>query len=609
MNPASSKRFPLLLLNLLLLLFLLPACSDRSAEPSASPSAADSTTQTDPQTGAQAQSQGEAQGEAQAASQEAAIAAKKAQAEVVARAGAPLFEGMGDHQHPITTSDPWAQKYFNQGMVLDFAFNHAESARSFKAAQTLDANCAMCYWGEALALGPNINVTSNGKATMTEQAQLDAYAAIQKAVSLKGHASEQEADYIDALAVRYTGDPASARAERDLAYADAMRGLYQKYPEDDDAAALFAEALMTTMPWDYWLDPDNPKPGTVEVIDALETVLQRSPKHPMALHLYIHAVEASSNPGRAESAADALAFLVPGAGHLVHMPSHLFWRVGRYHDASEANLRAAAVDEAYIAQCNAQGFYPAMYYPHNIHFLWAASSMEGRSDLAIESARRVAANVRLEVINEFPSVEFFHTIPLLALTQFGRWNEVLQEPQPDAALDYSNAIWHYVRATAYARLGDLEAARQERAALVPLRDSAKVHFLDSVDYPASQLLLIADELALGEIARADNKMDEAVDHFAKAVAAQDALPYTEPPFWYYPTRVSLGHALLQAGNAAEAEKVFRRDMEIYMHNGWSMYGLIQSLQAQGKTAEAEEMQHHLDVVWAQADVALASARF
>lgn len=531
------------------------------------------------------------------------------QAQIVALAGAPLFEGMGDHQHPVTTSDPWAQKYFNQGLIIDFAFNHAESVRSFKAAQKLDPQCAMCFWGEALALGPNINVTSNGKAIMSEQAQLDAYAAIQKALALKDGTTAAETALIEALATRYNGDPASLREPQDLAYAEAMRNVHQAFPDDDDAAALFAEAVMTTMPWDYWLDADRPKPETVEVIATLEKVLQRSPQHPMALHLYIHAVEASSDPARAEAVADTLANLVPGAGHLVHMPAHVYWRVGRYHDASEANIRAAAVDEEYIAQCNAQGFYPALYYPHNIHFLWAASSMEGRSAMAIEAARRVAANVRLEVIDEFPMVEFFHTIPLLALTQFGRWDEVLQEPQPDASLHYSNGIWHYVRATAFARQGDLDAAQAEYAALLPLRESTKVAALDSMDFPASQLLLIASELSQGEIAMANSDFDSAVTHFQNAVTVQDALPYTEPPFWYYPTRQSLGKALLAAGQAPAAEAVFQQDLEIYPHNGWSMYGLILSLQAQDKSEQAAEIEHHFQQVWAQADVELTSSRF
>ena len=525
--------------------------------------------------------------------------------ELVARAGAPLFDGMGDHHHPITTRDPDAQKYFDQGLTIDFAFNHAESVRSFRAAQRLDPECAMCYWGEALALGPNINVTSNGKVVMSDEDRIAAHAAVQKAVALKEGVTEQERDYIDALASRYNGDPSTPREPLDEAYVDAMRVLYEKYPDDDDAASLFAESLMNTMPWDYWLDADNPKPRTVEVIDALETVLTRTPDHPMAIHLYIHAVEASSSPERAEGPADTLANLVPGAGHLVHMPAHIYWRVGRYNDASEANVRAAAVDESYIAQCNAQGFYPAMYYPHNIHFLWAASSMEGRSKVAIDAARRVAANVNLEMIDQFPGVEFFHTIPLLALTQFGRWDEVLAEPQPRADLEFSNGIWHYVRATAFARKNDLESARAEHARLVPLKDATDVHFLDTIYYPATSLLAIADALVLGEIALAEGNLDAAVGHFQTAVDTQDQLPYTEPPFWYYPTRHSLGRALLIKGDAAAAEQVYRQDLEVYPHNGWAMYGLIQSLNEQGK--DASGMQHMFDKVWSQADVTLTAS--
>jgi tetratricopeptide (TPR) repeat protein len=327
----------------------------------------------------------------------------------------------------------------------------------------------------------------------------------------------------------------------------------------------------------------------------------------MAIHLYIHAVEASSQPERAEDPADILAELVPGAGHLVHMPAHIYWRVGRYHDASEANVKAAAVDESYIAQCNAQGFYPAMYYPHNIHFLWAASSMEGRSKVAIDAARRVAANVKLEMIDEFPGVEFFHTIPLLALTQFGLWDDVLAEPQPREDLEFSNGIWHYVRATAFARTNDVESARAEHAKLVPLKEATDVHFLDSIYYPATTLLAIADELVLGEIALAEGNADAAVGHFRTAVDTQDKLPYTEPPFWYYPTRHSLGRALLMQGDAAAAEEVYRKDLEDYPHNGWAMYGLIQSLEKQGKDASA--MQRMFEQVWSQADVTLTASRF
>ena len=416
--------------------------------------------------------------------------------DIVTKAGAPLFDGMGDHTHPITTNNKYVQRYFDQGLTIDFAFNHAESARSFRAGQTLDPNCAMCFWGEALALGPNINVTSNGSVIMADQERLAAYEAIQKAVSLKNTVSEKERDFIDALATRYNGDTASPRGPLDLAYSEAMRKLSNKYPEDDDAASLFAESLMNTMPWDYWIDADSPKPLTVEAIEILEKVMARNPRHPMALHLYIHAVESSSQPERAEAAADILLDLVPGAGHLVHMPSHIYWRVGRYADASESNIMAAAVDEAYIAACNAQGFYPAAYYPHNIHFLWASSSMEGRSEIAIEAGEKVAKNVRLEMIDQFPGVEFFKTVPMLSLVQFGLWDRVLELDPPAERLEYANAIWHYARSVAYSNKGNIESAQKERQMIESLKDTNDVLHLDSIYYPASMLLEIADSCLL-----------------------------------------------------------------------------------------------------------------
>jgi tetratricopeptide (TPR) repeat protein len=527
---------------------------------------------------------------------------------LAARAGAPLFQGMGEYHRPITTADPGAQRYFDQGMVLAFGFNHAEAIRSFRAAQKLDPSCAMCFWGEALATGPNINVTSKGKAIMSPADRVAAHAAAQKALSLAAATTPVERALIEALVTRYDGSETSDRDPQDRAYATAMRSVVDRFPADDDAAAIFAEAWMNTMPWNYWSDNGQPKPETVEVINALERIIARSPRHPLALHLYIHAVEASSTPGRAEKAADTLRTLVPGSGHLVHMPAHTFWRVGRYHDASEANVKAAAVDEAYIAQCNARGFYPAMYYPHNIHFLWAASSMEGRSKVAIDAARKVAANVRLEQIKEFPTVEFFKTIPLLALTQFGRWDEILAEPMPDPSLDYATAIAHYARGTALARKGDLAGARAERAKLVPLRDTTKIMFLDTNDYPAVTLLQIADALLQGDIALASGSTAAALTHFRRAVDLQDGLPYTEPPFWYYPTRQSLGAALLTAKRAAEAEAVYRKDLEEYPHNGWSMFGLIQSLEAQGKSSEAAETREMFEHVWEEADITLTGSR-
>ncbi len=524
------------------------------------------------------------------------------------RAGAPLFDGMGDFHREITTSDPGAQRYFDQGMVLAFGFNHAESVRSFRAAQTLDPSCAMCFWGEALATGPNINVTANGKAVMTDDEQVAAYAALQKALELAPNTTETEQDLIQALEPRYAAEPVADRSELDRAYATALGDLVAKYPEDDDIAAMYAEAWMNTMPWDYWSDGETPRPDAVGAINALEDILARSPNHPLALHLYIHALEASSDPGRAEAAADRLANLVPGSGHLVHMPAHIYWRVGRYNDSVEANIRAAKVDEDYIAACNAQGFYPALYYPHNIHFLWASASMQGQSAVAIEAGEKVAENVRLEMIDEFPTVEFFHTIPLLTLVQFARWDDVLARPQPRSDLAFSNAIWRYARGIARTRTGDIDGAREEQAALAPLLANEKVLYLDGADYPASVLLGIADNLLEGEIALAQGDAEAAILQFQTAVEAQDQLPYMEPPFWYYPTRQTLGHALMQVGRASEAEAVYRQDLIDYPHNGWSLKGLINALEAQGEDAEAAELRMHFDEAWSLADVTIESSR-
>jgi tetratricopeptide (TPR) repeat protein len=534
-------------------------------------------------------------------------AVKSDQLALAQRAGAPLFDGMSDYQMPITTDSADAQRYFDQGMVLSFAFNHAESIRSFRAAQTLDPSCAMCFWGEALATGPNINVTSKGKVIMSAADRKAAFAALSQAEALKAAVSPRERAYIDALAQRYNGNPDTPREPLDLAWAAAMGELAGQYPEDMTAAAIYAEALMNTMPWNYWSDDGIAKPETAAVIDSLDRVLVTEPDHPLALHLYIHALEASNDPGRAEAAADRLANLVPGAGHLVHMPSHIYYRIGRYNDAAEANIKAADVDEAYIASCNAQGFYPALYYPHNIHFLWAASTMQGQSALSIESARRVVANVRVEQVKAFPTVEFFRTVPLLSLVRFGKWDEILAEPHPHEGFMFAKSIWHYARGVAFSAQGQTSDAKAELGALIPLKDDVSVRFLDSRDYPGSMLVGIAIELLQGEIAYRQGDYDIAIEHFEQAVVTQDLLPYTEPPFWYYPTRQSLGAALLANGQLTEAEAVFRRDLELYPHNGWSMFGLAQSLEAQGKSDEADEVRHHFDAAWQFADIELSGA--
>ncbi len=528
-------------------------------------------------------------------------------ADLVQRGGAPLLSGLGTHDHKISTEIPGAQRYFNQGLVLSFAFNHAESIRSFKAAQKLDPSCAMCYWGEALSRGPNINVTSNGKVVMSDNDRLEAFKAIERAKELMSSSTLKEQDYIIALSSRYNGQVGTDRSVLDRKYAQSMEELSRKYPDDMDASSLFAESLMNTMPWNYWAEDGNPKPDTVKVINSLEDVLEKAPDHPLAIHLYIHAVEASSTPERAEAAADRLGDLVPGAGHLVHMPAHIYWRVGRYHDASEANIRAAQVDEEYIAQCNAQGFYPALYYPHNIHFLWAASTMEGRSGLSIESALKVAKYVGPEQIKQFPVVEFFHTVPLLSYVRFGKWKEILSYSAPEQDFKYSTGIYHYARGIAFSSLGRNEEALKELSYIKPLIDTPEIKNLVKSGQPSAKLLEIADNLLLGQIEFKNGNYEASIISLKKAVSLQDDLPYTEPPFWYYPTRQSLGRVLIEAGKFTEAEAVFRKDLEDYPRNGWSMFGLYKVLEIQGKTKEAKKYKDKFDVIWQLSDIKLESS--
>ena len=522
------------------------------------------------------------------------------------RAGAPLFEGMGDYHMPITTADPDAQLYFDQGLVLDFGFNHAESIRSFLAAQTLDPQCAMCFWGEALATGPNINVTNNGKAVMAPAERVSARAAIDAALALIDGVTPKEQDWIRALDARYDGQSDTSRDPLDRAWADALAVMAERYPDDTTVASVYAEALMNTMPWDYWGPNGEAKPDTQAVIASLEAVMAADPNHPLALHLYIHALEASSNAAKAEAAADRLADLVPGSGHLVHMPSHIYFRVGRYQDSAMANIRAAEVDEAYIAQCNAQGFYPALYYPHNIHFLWASATMQGQSALSLDSARRVVANVRVEQVEQFPTIQFFRTVPMLSLVRFARWEEILAEPEPYEPFAFARAIWHYGRGVAHAALGDAEAALTELAAIEALEPEVDEIFMGNV-YPARDLLGIAKSLLIGEVAYRSGDAAAAVLAFEEAVSLQDALPYTEPPFWYYPTRQSLGAALLASDRVAEAQAVFEADLEQYPMNGWSMFGLAEALRRQGDNTAAAEVTARFETVWQFADVSLKTS--
>ncbi len=516
----------------------------------------------------------------------------------------PLFEDLGTYHRPITTKSELAQRYFNQGFRLVYGFNHNEAIRAFKEVIRLDPNCAMGYWGVALSLGPNINdpmPAARGK---------QAFEAIQQAIARARYAGDHERAYIEALATRYVSDPEKAdRKGLDKAYAEAMRGLHQRYPHDLDAATLFAASLMNVRPWDYWTPNSQPKDGTLELVAALESVLERDPDHIGAIHYYIHAVEASSQPERALPYARRLAAQIPGSGHLVHMPSHIYNRVGLYEEAGDSNVRAVEVDEAYIEQEQPQGIYPLVYYPHNIDFLWSARQMSGRSAEAIAAARRLADRTTTEVARMVPPLEGWTAMPLCALVRFGKWDDILNEPQPPEDLVYMTAIWHYARALALTAKDRIEDAKKEQVKLEAIAKDIPEDRMMMGRNVAAKLLSIASHVVAGELAAKQGQTDQAVSHLEAAVHVQDTLAYNEPPAWYYPVRQNLGAVLLTAGRSAEAEQVYRKDLEQYPDNGWSLYGLSRSLQAQGRKKDAEAATERFKKSWSKADVELTASRF
>ncbi|HEV2364391.1 MAG TPA: hypothetical protein VGS12_09380 [Caulobacteraceae bacterium] len=516
--------------------------------------------------------------------------------------GAPVIPGLGAHRHPISTRNPRTQMFFDQGVNLLFGFNHAEAIRSFREAARLDPDCAMCWWGVAFALGPNINLA------MPDDAVAPAWQALQHAVVLEPKATPEERGWIEALRARYAEHPPADRSGLDEAFAQAMGRLWRAHPQDLDAGVFYAEAMMDTQPWDFWAaDGKTPKKHAGEIVSVLEYVIRRAPEHPGALHLYIHAVEGSSTPERAETAADRLETLMPGAGHIVHMPSHIYYRVGRYADSIKVNEAAAKADETYIAACRAQGFYPAGYYGHNIHFLWASAEMEGRSGAALDAARRLNRAVDVNALDAaVPFVELYGLAPVATLVRFGRWREVLAEPAPATSETLDRAVWLFAQGFANADLERLDAARADlaRLAAIPPADLARYQAL-----PAPQLLAMWKALLAGEIARVSGDLPTAVTRFREAQAIQEALPYTEPPFWHQPVSHLLGAALLEAHRPAEAEAVYRASLKEYRRDGWALFGLAQALEAQGKAAQAAQAQAQFADAWRFADVQLASSRF
>jgi len=513
----------------------------------------------------------------------------------------PLFDNLGSHQHPITTTSEQAQRYFDQGLRLVYAFNHAEAIRSFEAATQLDSQAAMPYWGMALALGPNIN------SAMEKKAERRAIEMVQQARRLADRATPVEQAYIDALATRYLGRKGAKRKSLDEAYAKAMRLVAQRFPEDADAATLFAEALMDLRPWNFWKPDGKPQPGTDEIVTTLESVLAQNPDHPGACHYYLHAVEASSQLERALPCAERLPGLMPGAGHLVHMPAHIYMRLGKYHEAAELNQQAADVDQQYLAGRNQTGEYADGYYTHNLHFLWASLAMEGRNVEAMQAARDLTATITTEEARKDRWKELYLPTPIFSMIRFSRWQELLRELPPPKELRLMEGMWRLGRGLALVATGRLPGAEGEHVALAGLtkqirRDRTTEEKTERV------LLKIAERILAGEIAAGRRRYDHAIRLFEDAIKMEEALPYSEPPLWPLSVRHHLGPVLLLADRPSEAEAVYHADLLHHPDNGWALSGLIQSLRAQQKEDQAAAAEDRFKKAWGHADFIPAVSR-
>lgn len=506
----------------------------------------------------------------------------------------PLWDNLGALHYAITTADSQAQQYFDQGLRLAYGFNHTEARRAFHYAQQLDPACALCYWGEALVLGPNIN------AGMSPEANAPALEALQKAKAVAA-ASNKEKALIAALATRYSADPQAERPTLDMNYANAMATVAAQFPDDLEIAVLTAEALMDTQPWDYW-EPDAagakvPKGRTNDMIAMLEKVLQANPDHPGAIHYYIHMVEASDAPERAEPYADRLAQLMPGAGHVVHMPSHIYYRIGRYLDSLKSNEDAVVADEAFFAKVDDSSIYRGGYYPHNVHFVVVSAQMAGDAKTAIEASEKLAAVVTDEAASTIAWVQPIKAAPYFAHAQYSTPDTILALPEPGDQFVFIKGMWHYARGVASAAKGDLTAAAAEAGAIDEIATKGDLSFLIDNYIPGDQLLQIARHVVLGRMAQQQGDNAKAIAEFQAAAALQDGMPYMEPPYWYYPVRQSLGAALLQAGRAAEAVDAFKAALKEAPNDGWAIYGLMEAQKKLGDDAGAKVSEAELAKAW------------
>lgn len=517
---------------------------------------------------------------------------------------APLMENLGKHGMKVTTTSERSQLFFNQGINLYYGFNHLEAYRSFREVARLDPNCAMAYWGQALSLGPNINLPMDPADTET------VFRALQKAIALKDKASPVEQSLINALSKRYTAEALQDRKSLDEEYAHAMDEVVKQFPDHPDVKTLYAEALMDLHPWDFWKNGEA-QPWTAKPVELINDVISANPNHPGANHLNIHILEASPEPWKAAISADRLVDLVPGSGHLVHMPSHIYIRVGRYIDGVASNERAVKTDEEYIAQCNVQGVYPLFYYPHNYHFLLACAQMAGMSDKSATTSEALRKNIPAKLLNipDFVTLQHWYAMPWYNMVRFGKWDEIMRIEEPVDSLKYIKSVWHYARGMAYTRTNKLSAAKNELAKLQALVADPFMENTIGGFNSFKNVLGIGENILAAEIEAKMKDYEKAIALLNKAVEIEDQLLYQEPPDWYHPVRQVLGAVLLEANKPALAEQRFREDLNQYSKNGWSLFGLEQSLLAQGKKDEAMEVKKEFEKAFAKADINLKSVRY
>lgn len=504
----------------------------------------------------------------------------------------PLYNDLGALHVPVTTASAKAQAYFNQGMRLTFAFNHAEAARAFRAAQRFDPACAMCYCGEALVLGPNIN------APMFPDAAAPAAAAAARAVQLTGPAKPAERALIKALSRRYANPPPAERAPLDQAYADAMTGAAREFPNDDTILVLFAESLMDLSPWNYWeAGGSKPRNRTADLVDALERVLERNPTHAGAIHYYIHAMEASTHPEKALPHARKLARQIPGAGHIVHMPSHIYYRVGLYKKALQSNLRAIEADENYFNRSDSDPVYKGAYYPHNIHFVMVSALMGGDGTTALAAAAKLDKSLPAPLVKEFGMLQPVKAAPYFSHVQFSSPDTLLALPDPGPDRVLVKAIWHYARAVGFARKGAFTDSQREIDAIGAIERSADFKAIADWGVPARDIVQTAHAVAGGRLADARSDWPAAIRSYQQAITIQDALPYTEPPYWYYPVRQSLGASLLRAGRLNGAEHALRASLARTPSNGWALSSLMEVYRERGDRAALAAARKRFETTW------------